>query len=449
MCLSPSIIVNPFYVRHTSDFPMLHIPTRKFFTYYNVSVFDFDYSLFNRRYNGVSSENINDFYAYNVSGETIPIYIEVDCWKCPECIKKRQSQILRRNYVEAACSELPVQFLTLTYDDSNLPENGVSVDDVQKFFKRLRTNFLRTFGYNMDLRYSLFSEYGSLRGRPHYHVILFNYPVHEFKKYGDRFFLRAVDFIRDSWNKGFVSLKTFTNAEGLSYCTKYMLKASHVPFGKNLNFHLCSRSGGAIGSRILKRPDIIAQALTNSEFKVTLRVCGSVKTFHLPKYCIDKILPKSDSLFSPKVKNCVKSLCRKLKLLHSLPFDYFDEDSEKLRSKYDFFFPPHLISRYLPFFSHYINTLKIDVTDYLRVWETSPIDFVALDHSIEDDISFLENYIFDVDELLRMQSERDISMTPYIEHVLKYIQSLPSVSDRASLLWDELTFINSRYLDGQ
>ena len=449
MCLSPSIIVNPFYAKHTADFPMLHMPSRPNFRYYNVTPFDFDYSHFSKRINGVNHDNIDKYFAYNVSGETIPIYIEVDCWKCPECVQKRQSQILRRNYVEAACSDMPVQFLTLTYDDAHLPKDGVSVKDCQDFFKRLRTNFSRRFGYNMDLRYSLFSEYGSLRGRPHYHVILFNYPVHEFKIYGQKFFLQAIEFIRSAWGNGFVNMKTFSNAEGLSYASKYMMKTKFSPMYKNPNFYLTSRSGGAIGSRILNRPDIIAQAFLNTEFKVTLKVCGSVKTFHLPKYCIDKILPKAQDFFPSVIKQTVKSLCRKLKLVHSLPIDYFNDSTDYIRSKYDFFFPPHLLTRYSPFFGEYMTACSIDVSDYLRLFPSQQIDFVSLDSSISDDIKLLESYHFDVDVLLNSSSERDIKMTKYVEHILKYIQSLPSISERAHLVMDEITYINNRFADSQ
>lgn len=58
-------------------------------------------------------------------------------------------------------------FLTLTYDDVNLPPHGQLVKrDLQLFFKRLR----KQFG---PFRYVACGEYGELKRRPHFHVALF------------------------------------------------------------------------------------------------------------------------------------------------------------------------------------------------------------------------------------------------------------------------------------
>jgi len=58
-------------------------------------------------------------------------------------------------------------FLTLTYDDVNLPRHGQLVKrDLQLFFKRLR----KLAG---PFRYVACGEYGELKRRPHFHVALF------------------------------------------------------------------------------------------------------------------------------------------------------------------------------------------------------------------------------------------------------------------------------------
>jgi hypothetical protein len=58
-------------------------------------------------------------------------------------------------------------FLTLTYDDLNLPRYGQLVKrDLQLFFKRLR----KSFG---PFRYVACGEYGELHRRPHFHVALY------------------------------------------------------------------------------------------------------------------------------------------------------------------------------------------------------------------------------------------------------------------------------------
>lgn len=58
-------------------------------------------------------------------------------------------------------------FLTLTYDDANLPRHGQLLKrDLQLFFKRLRK-------LTGPFRYVACGEYGDLRRRPHFHVALF------------------------------------------------------------------------------------------------------------------------------------------------------------------------------------------------------------------------------------------------------------------------------------
>lgn len=60
-------------------------------------------------------------------------------------------------------------FVTLTYDDENLPPGGTLVKaDFQKFMKRLR----KTEG---PLRFFHCGEYGETTFRPHYHALLFGW----------------------------------------------------------------------------------------------------------------------------------------------------------------------------------------------------------------------------------------------------------------------------------
>ena len=52
---------------------------------------------------------------------------------------------------------LPI--LTLTYNNEHLPKNGVFPEEIQLFFKRLRTKLDRR-GISHNLRYIAVSEYG-------------------------------------------------------------------------------------------------------------------------------------------------------------------------------------------------------------------------------------------------------------------------------------------------
>lgn len=63
-------------------------------------------------------------------------------------------------------------FLTLTYDNANLPAHGQLVKrDLQLFFKRLR----HVVG---PFKYVATGEYGELRRRPHFHAALFGVDFH-------------------------------------------------------------------------------------------------------------------------------------------------------------------------------------------------------------------------------------------------------------------------------
>lgn len=63
-------------------------------------------------------------------------------------------------------------FVTLTYDDENLPGLGsLEPKHTQDWLKRIRKAV-----HPLKLRYYLVGEYGDQTNRPHYHVALFGYP---------------------------------------------------------------------------------------------------------------------------------------------------------------------------------------------------------------------------------------------------------------------------------
>lgn len=107
----------------------------------------------------------------------------VPCGRCVNCRKnKRQSWVYR---LQAEADECPFSlFVTLTYDDEHIPTAMIGEDlfkttvgvvskrDIQLFMKRLRKKYDQ-----YRLRYFLTSEYGSQGGRPHYHMILFGFPL--------------------------------------------------------------------------------------------------------------------------------------------------------------------------------------------------------------------------------------------------------------------------------
>lgn len=104
------------------------------------------------------------------------------CGKCLPCrIQRREDWTLRMmhelQYWKDSC------FLTLTYDDAHLPKDGgLSKEDLQLFFKRLRRHLDYKYGRSFKIKYFACGEYGPKGHRPHYHAIIFglgyNNPEH-------------------------------------------------------------------------------------------------------------------------------------------------------------------------------------------------------------------------------------------------------------------------------
>lgn len=115
------------------------------------------------------------------------------------------------------------QFLTLTYDEDLLPEDGgLNKSHLQKFMKRYR----RHLG-NKKIRFYACGEYGdSETKRPHYHALIFG---HEFsdKEFfrctdnGDNLYLSAT--LDRIWSHGHCQIGAVT-FESAAYVARYIMK---------------------------------------------------------------------------------------------------------------------------------------------------------------------------------------------------------------------------------
>lgn len=59
-------------------------------------------------------------------------------------------------------------FVTLTFDDDHIGDNNLSIDEMQRFFKRLRKDLGKK-----KIKYFACGEYGDKTQRKHYHAIIF------------------------------------------------------------------------------------------------------------------------------------------------------------------------------------------------------------------------------------------------------------------------------------
>ncbi len=91
--------------------------------------------------------------------------MDVPCGRCLGCRATQARDWSVRIMHERECHD-SAWFLTLTYDDERIPENGsLCAQDLQKFFKAVRRD--------EKVSYYACGEYGERNERPHYHAVLF------------------------------------------------------------------------------------------------------------------------------------------------------------------------------------------------------------------------------------------------------------------------------------
>lgn len=110
-------------------------------------------------------------------------------------------------------------FITLTYNDENLPEFGsLNKTDLQKFFKRLR----KTAG---SFRYYACGEYGERTQRAHYHACLFGID------FQDKIHFRTIkgnhlytsETLKEIWGLGNTSVGSLT-MQSAAYTASYVMQ---------------------------------------------------------------------------------------------------------------------------------------------------------------------------------------------------------------------------------
>lgn len=126
-------------------------------------------------------------------------------------------------------------FVTLTYDDENLPADGhLSKRDAQLWQKRIRELS------DTPLRFVTVGEYGDDKQRPHYHAAVFGTDNPE--------------LVAASWKLGFVDVKGL-GVESARYIVSYLLKRNNNAErcgGKPPEFKIQSTKPG-IGMEAVKR----------------------------------------------------------------------------------------------------------------------------------------------------------------------------------------------------
>lgn len=158
-------------------------------------------------------------------------YLELPCGRCISCRLEKSRQWAMRCVHEASLHKENC-FLTLTYNNENLPSNcSLDKSHFTKFIKRLRSRLDR------KIRYFMCGEYGDINKRPHYHALLFGYEPDD-KQYlfttksGSNIY--TSEFVSDVWNLGFITIGELT-FESASYTARYCLKKITGPLADTID----------------------------------------------------------------------------------------------------------------------------------------------------------------------------------------------------------------------
>lgn len=172
-------------------------------------------------------------------------YSYVPCGKCPACRARKRAEWVVRNEIELKHSKNAF-FITLTYANQWLPigANGLPTlkkRDLQLFLKRFR----KILGDD-HIRYFACGEYGTDTKRPHYHLIVYNFPEEKFD---------IDDVVRRSWHyhqdDKSIRVERIKSMAAIAYTAKYVLKSDDFNDRDQKPFMLASRRP-AIGSQELK-----------------------------------------------------------------------------------------------------------------------------------------------------------------------------------------------------
>lgn len=177
--------------------------------------------------------------------------ILLPCGQCVGCRLERSRQWALRCVHEASLHEDNC-FITLTYNDNYLPENGsLNLEDIQNFFKRFRKKI-----EPLKLRFFQCGEYGSLLSRPHHHACIFGYDFPD----KELFFRSTIGnnvyrskMLEALWPFGYSSIGELT-FETAAYTARYIMKKIN---GQDADEHYCGRKPEFI--TMSRRPGIGAK----------------------------------------------------------------------------------------------------------------------------------------------------------------------------------------------
>lgn len=235
------------------------------------------------------------------------------CGQCIGCRLERSRQWAVRIMKELKLHDRS-SFLTLTYDDANLPlywhdasgrkitpsglRPTLNLDDIQLFLKKLRKNFAPE-----RLRFFQCGEYGEKTARPHHHMILFGEdfckdrePIENSRSGYPQF---QSPLLTKLWGKGRCTISE-VSFESAAYVARYSLKKMTGP-GSCLSY--MNRKPEYV--TMSRNPGIAAgffDEFKNDVYPYDEVIPGPGRPPSLPPKYFDKLLEKVDPEMFERVK---------------------------------------------------------------------------------------------------------------------------------------------------
>lgn len=172
-----------------------------------------------------------------MAGEFYELGTYSKCGSCEICMNEKMNNWVIRNYYEQKAHK-NISWITLTYEESPYI---IVQKDFQDWLKRFRIYLDRTSGEK--IRYFSAYEYGTLRGRPHGHFIIYGWTDKNAKylsinKKGQIMYQSKI--IQETWGLGRTSIQQF-NEHQIPYAALYETSQEQFKRAYKLNHEKVSK----------------------------------------------------------------------------------------------------------------------------------------------------------------------------------------------------------------
>lgn len=285
-----------------------------------------------------------DYPLYVDKTDVTHINMKIPCGKCLGCKLDYARRWTVRSTHEAYMNDYYRNncFLTLTFNNYSLGQrkNPLSVDklELSQWIKRLRERVRVEYG--KTFRFLACGEYGALRKRPHYHVLVFgfNFPdkqiINNIKDLrprklsnGQMVYYYRSKFLEDNWkpcgaSKGYgFSVIGDVSFETCAYVSRYILKKNTEEYNKGQakEFLLTSRMPGLGYSYLEKYYKTI--------FNTGLIDFGDGRISDIPRYYVNKL-----ETLDPNMYKCYK-IDKRNEMIDNLMVENIDMTTERLLAR--------------------------------------------------------------------------------------------------------------------